>query len=71
MMDDWNCGKFLPLYEPQVHDIKAAGLVNVDLFTYSLIKQEKFHSWPIGLPHSIARCPVLVMSSSRLGIQKD
>ena len=32
--------------------------------------QWKFQSWMIGLPHSIAPCPILAKLSARLGIKK-
>ena len=35
-----------------------------------MIRQEKFQSWTIGLPHSTAPCPILIIQTTRLGNDK-
>ena len=30
----------------------------------------KFQSWTLGLPHSTAPCPILIMLNTRLGVDK-
>ena len=52
----------------------SAGMYQIEALWWGgvdqLIKQEQIQKWIIGLPHSTATCPTLVMQIRRVGSDK-